>query len=392
MKIAFISTIPTFPATGGNRAKQLGLSEELIRRGHEVHFIFLSNRQMGDFDEEAHRAFFGAGRFHILTRNKVENALYFAKRLALKLIADPASIKHKRVEDRRLLVDETYYNGFTRQIRALHKTVDFDCALVTYVTSSRAFEAFPKSVFKIIDTHDLLSGFIPPAQETKGLRRADAVLAIQETEAEVFRKMLKDRASTVSILSQFSTQPPPIPVEHSLGATFLGSSFRANRQSINYFVQSVLPLIMQKCPEFKFYVAGSIGNDIPDAPNIVKLGFVPSPRDAFEKAPISLNPIISGTGVKIKFIDSLSNGLPVVTTRFGVQGVPDKYLTGVKVVDDDDAQGFADAVVALYQDQALRRKLADAAYAAGTEWNREQLSLLDGLLDRVAAHRQAYQS
>lgn len=60
MRVAFISTIPIFPLSGGNRARQWTLIREIKALAHEVDFIFLPSHQQGEYRRDDHLAFFWA--------------------------------------------------------------------------------------------------------------------------------------------------------------------------------------------------------------------------------------------------------------------------------------------------------------------------------------------
>jgi glycosyltransferase involved in cell wall biosynthesis len=69
-------------------------------------------------------------------------------------------------------------------------------------------------------------------------------------------------------------------------------------------------------------------------------------------------PLTSGSGVKVKVLEALALGVPVVTTPEGAEGLGG--LGGVTVETDD--RRLADALVALLDDPAARRAAGDAAY------------------------------
>lgn len=375
-KIALVAPVPVFPAHGGNRARNLSLVESLKALGHEVHFVLLPSRQLGAFDEEAHLRFFG-DRFHVFRRTPLLNALYLLRRATFRMIrrvrspfGAPFRLSH---------VDEIHYDGFTGQMRKLVAQQLFDIVIVSYVTHSKILTACPSSVLRVIDTHDSYAGVLAPAQERKGLTRADVVLAIQEDEAREFRNLLGPNSSRVRVLSHITPAGPKLEAQANSKATFIGSSFAANLEAIRYFVDEVLPIIVLKDPGFELIVAGAISDDIPDKPNVRKLGRVDQVADAFCLGPILVNPIRSGTGVKIKLLDAMALGVPAVSTTLGVQGVDPAYLGGVIVVPDNDPVAFANAVLRLTSLPEARHRLAEDARLAARRWNARQLQVLETL-------------
>ncbi|MDQ7990863.1 MAG: glycosyltransferase [Candidatus Dactylopiibacterium sp.] len=368
--IVFISPFPLFPATGGNRVRTLHMLHALETLGHAVHFALMPSRRMGDFDEAAHRQALGA-RFSLLERGGAREALYLLRRAARRLWR-----KFARAPLRMASVDETYFGGFTRQLRALDRAVGFDAAVVQYVSFSGAFEAFGARTAKIIDTHDSLAGQMPAAEERRGLLRADRIIAIQDREAELFRALIAPEGARVVTISHLIEARASLPLWPCEGAAFIGSDFEQNNESLTWFIRAVLPRIRAQAPDFTLRVAGSVGRAVPDAPGVRKLGVVADPAEAFAGAPILVNCITRGTGVKIKLLEAFGAGLPVVSTTCGVAGIAVPYLRGTCVCPDGDAESFAAATLALYESAALRERLAAANLAVAREWNAAQHAAL----------------
>jgi glycosyltransferase involved in cell wall biosynthesis len=377
VRITFISPFPIFPTHGGNRARTLTLIKSLRENGHQISFVLLDSRQLGDCEESRHRSFFGEKNFFFLRRNLLFNFFYYLLR-SYRIILRSAKRRFAQTGFRS--VDEIYYPPFTRQLKKIHAQLSADIVVVEYVHFSKAFDAFNNRVYKILDVHDSSSDLLTASEEAKGFRRAHAILAIQSAEAELFRLLLGEDADRVQVVSHLLDLNGRVDNANTEGVTFVGSSFDANIVSLKYFIDEVLPLIVTKIPSFKLFVAGSICKDIADQPSIKKLGQVDTLSAAFKAAPISVNPIRKGTGVKIKLLESMSLGVPAVSTEFGVQGIDSTFLGGVVRVSDDDARGFADAVIELTMDSSLRRRLGECGYTCAVRWNESQLTALEMVL------------
>lgn len=376
-KIAIVSPFPVFPAVGGNRVRTLNMARAMEELGHELHFILLPSRQMGEFDEVAHRRMFGDGGLHILRRGGLEDNWYVLRRAAAK-----TSRRLSRSGFRLSNVDETYFEGFTRQIRAIDSSHGFDIAMVQYVGFSRALEGFSQRAHRIIDTHDSFAGQIPSSEERRGLLRADTVIAIQDHEAEIFRNLLDPHRGRVVVVSHIIEMHQRVSTERCRGAAFVGSDFEQNAASLKWFVEAVLPLIRSEAPEFQLNIAGSVGRSVPDVEGVVKLGRVPEFRDVFAETPMLVNAITRGTGIKIKLLEAFGAGVPAVSTELGVQGIAPDDLGGVSVVADGEPTAFADAVLAMYRDAEARRRCADLCWRNAARWNAAQVHALAACLDR----------
>jgi glycosyltransferase involved in cell wall biosynthesis len=89
---------------------------------------------------------------------------------------------------------------------------------------------------------------------------------------------------------------------------------------------------------------------------IQTIGFVDDPEPWFAKARVFIAPLRYGAGMKGKIGQSLSLGLPVVTTSVGAEGM--HLEDGKNVLLADHPRDFAEAVVRLYRDAALWHALA----------------------------------
>jgi glycosyltransferase involved in cell wall biosynthesis len=286
-------------------------------------------------------------------------------------------------------LDENFYRPFLAQLVALQQREAFDAVIVQYVSASKMFEAFDGKVLKVLDTHDAFAnrhlinavaeGYsLTPAAEARGFRRADIVIAIQDTEAEKFRQQLgveADRVRTVSHLLDLShrIETP------SASAVFLGSKFDANVASLRYVIDAVLPIILQSKPEFELVVAGSVGTAFGASRGVRNIGTVAHPSDAFAAGGIALNPSVKGTGINIKLLDAMAAGVPSVSTALGARGLPVDMQDGVLIAEDDDPAAFAAAVLRLAGNEQLRRELGELAYQNAERWNARQIAALAGI-------------
>ena len=387
MQVFVVSPIPLFPSNGGNRRRIATMVEAIGARGHCVHFVLLDSRRIGDLDIPAHVRAYG-DRFHFLKRNLAGETAYLAKRAAGMA---KRKIKRKAGDGHWLnSADEIYYEPFTGQIRRIAASLRPDVFVVQYAFFSKSFDAAPADCFRVIDTHDSLSSALHAAEERRALLRAHHVIAIQSDEAATFEELLAGSRTTVSTIGHLLGDCPPIDPHRGRRATFIGSDFAANRLSLRYFLQNILPLIRRKLPDFELNVVGSIAKSMSAQPGVNRVGPVDDLAKAFADGPILINAIRAGTGLKIKLLEALSHGLPIVSTRSGVAGIDSRYLGGVKVVADEDAQAFADEVVSLATDRALRETASIMAYRSAGEWNFEQNTRIDRLLAAAAAHRDGH--
>lgn len=152
----------------------------------------------------------------------------------------------------------------------------------------------------------------------------------------------RDTAVRIGFLASFSHQP--------------------NVDAALYFAESVLPLIRKLMPTAEFVVAGrnppSLLLDAKDK-GVTCLGFVEDVPAFYGSVDVVVAPIRYGGGIKIKVLEAMACGKPVVTTSVGAEGIAEAG-EGAFLVADDPAE-FAEAVVALLSDKDRRASLGEQA-------------------------------
>ena len=151
--------------------------------------------------------------------------------------------------------------------------------------------------------------------------------------------------------------------EAGTAAVFVGNlTYEPNRSGVLWFINEVLPRIRCEIPEQVFHVGGS-GPEaaIKDlfASAGVRLTANPSNlHDVYNQAAIAVVPLFAGSGSRIKILEAGAQGVPVVSTRKGAEGLDlesGKHLW----IAGDDPDEFARVCL-----EALRSKLARRSRAA----------------------------
>lgn len=174
---------------------------------------------------------------------------------------------------------------------------------------------------------------------------------------------------------------------------FLGSfKHDPNRVAMEWFAGQVLPLILQRAPQARLVVAGS---DPPPAHawpdysgSLELLGFVDDVREQLGRYAVFVCPILSGSGVRVKLLEAYAAGIPVVSTRVGAEGLAGK--DGEFCALADDPAGFADRVVALFENPRAAGEMAARARAeVEANWDMAAITrkLVDGYREMVRKKR-----
>ncbi len=207
--------------------------------------------------------------------------------------------------------------------------------------------------------------------ELANARAADRVIAI--TENERTRLLLEDPELDVRVLPNIHPVTEFAPgLEARRDLFFVGGfQHQPNVDAMHYFASEILPLVRTEIPDVKLRIVGShMPNSIRtlNSPAIEAVGYVAEIEPCFAQARVFVAPLRHGAGMKGKIGQSLSQGLPVVTTRIGAEGMG--LTDGTEALIADEPRQFAEAVVRLYRDEALWSHLS----AAGLELMRERYS------------------
>ncbi|WP_342750682.1 glycosyltransferase family 4 protein [Termitidicoccus mucosus] len=119
--------------------------------------------------------------------------------------------------------------------------------------------------------------------ETRALSTADAIVAIQDIEAALFRRLLP---GTPVVTAPISVRPRPLPPASAPDVLFVGSPHASNRRGLDWFLRETWPLLRVVAPQTRLLVAGTICAALPDdlPAGVEKLGRLPDLADAYARA------------------------------------------------------------------------------------------------------------
>lgn len=206
--------------------------------------------------------------------------------------------------------------------------------------------------------------------EARVLKAADAVVAISEPDAVALSGLCEGRTPVIAV-PQVVRFTPRQRRGTGLQLCYVGNlTWHPNVRGLSWFCGEVWPLVRAALPEATLVIAGSgLPSDEegrPQAPQawqvegVTTVGFLPELEPLYAASVGAVAPILDGSGVRIKLLESLRAGMPVVTTGAGAAGLP--LQSGREVLIEDSAAGFAAAVVRLLREPGLQEGLREAGY------------------------------
>jgi polysaccharide biosynthesis protein PslH len=201
------------------------------------------------------------------------------------------------------------------------------------------------------------------------LQRGVAFTVVSEAERDHIRRIAPPAARIEIIPNGVDTQvhlPDPAIRPQPNSLIYTGAvTYQANFDAVDYFIREVLPLVRQRLPDAQFTVTGRPGDvdiqALAAQPGVSFSGYLPSVADAVRQSWSLVAPLRVGGGTRLKILEAMALGTPVVSTSKGVEGLD--VRAGEHLLLADTPQDFADAVCRLLGDPALRERLSTAGRA-----------------------------
>lgn len=256
------------------------------------------------------------------------------------------------------LPDHTAY-FLKKTFEDLLKRNQYDYIVVSYAYWATLIKNNPYigSAKTIIDTHDFLTsqhqkdtGFsigVSFNEELSRLNLFDEVWSISSDEHYLFSQFLGKKVKYVPMTFDAPEGHLDPAEKQEFDLIYVASDNDNNIRSINWFFENVYPHLDSK---IKICIVGNITSHIPDFVNVTKIPFAEDLACCYKSAKIALCPMLAGTGVKVKVVEALAYGLPVVCTLRGIDGLPNKIHNGC--LTNDDPEIFADNIKLLVSNQA----------------------------------------
>lgn len=175
----------------------------------------------------------------------------------------------------------------------------------------------------------------------------------------------KDDLATVNLLNKSVFMPFPVNVEiieptekSGNNVVFMGSLFMQNNTfGLDWYLKNIHPLLIAEIADYHFYIVGSLKeatNEIQEKySKLQQVTFVvnaPCLKHYYHKAKVFVNPMFHGSGVKVKSVNALINGVPLVSTTIGAEGIG---LTNDMYFHADAVFEFKNQILSVINNQQL---------------------------------------
>ncbi len=351
-KVLFISPTPTHPANAGNRLHIKSLVTFFKEQNWDVHFLYLA---IEDYDKDAMFSFFN-GKLNIITRdiifqkqktfgylkkkfNQITNRCLRKAQQKTGIITISQYLHNSEVDSH----FSVYISGIIKKLQSTH---NFNVVICEYVFISKSLKYFNQSVFKIIDTHDrftdrfqtYLNTKLKPGwlslykdQEKKALKRADLILATHKNDADYFSNLSGKKNIIFNYIPEITTLPKKLFEKKLL---YIASDNEINKATIESFITTTFSLILKSHPDTQLLIGGKICKKLSTKnAKVILIGEVENIKNFYSLGDIVINPEMNGTGYKVKTLEALSFGMPVVATTAGAAGAIQPFSNHLFIAD-----------------------------------------------------------
>lgn len=206
--------------------------------------------------------------------------------------------------------------------------------------------------------------------ESWALTASDAILAVSEIDRAQLLKLLPTGAiditivpNTIDVVEYGQGEPPSEDINHDL--VFTGKmDYRPNVDGVLWFAEKVWPALRDARPDITWAIVGQKPHARLDVlrgkEGITITGFVPYIQPYLAGALIYIVPLRIGSGTRLKILEAMTTGLPIVSTRIGAEGfdVSDQQ----EMVLADSPEEWVENILRLLNDQERRTEMGAAAH------------------------------
>ena len=193
---------------------------------------------------------------------------------------------------------------------------------------------------------------------------------------EVFLHQRVDSKAPVMVvangvdLDYFHPASAPDPRADEPTVIFCGAmDYSPNVDALRWFFESIHQKLLKLCPAVRILIVGKSPIEEVQAygsrPGVTVTGGVPDVRPYYKRAWLQMVPLRIGGGTRLKIVESLAIGTPVVSTTIGAQGLELKHGENILLADDPDS--FAGEISRALSDPALLRRIEENGIATANE-------------------------
>ena len=374
-RILFLTNCPPFPVRDGQTRRTYHILKGLAER-HEVCLLYLDNEENHDgvSEREKHLRSFC---------HYVEGVPGPSKELSVPMVA---RILRSLISSLPYTTWRHYSSPFLGRVHRLCK--EFNIAIIHCDALPLAYtRKIARDVKYTLTDHDVsylkvrrminrrnnilmnvflfLESIKVKHLEGRIFKDIDLGIVVSEFDREILHRLCPaGKFTVVENGVEIGHFRPDNRVDEDMDLVWVGGfAHYPNREAILHFLEAIWPVLKDQRNIRVAIVGGDVPEQIRNAArndrNIEFLGYVDDPVPYIQRSKIFIVPILSGSGTRLKILEAMSVGKPVVTTTIGCEGI--RGTDGVHFFIADTPKAFAERVIQLLRDDHQRRTVGDAA-------------------------------
>lgn len=373
MKILIITNYIPYPLISGAPLRTYSVLRRFAR-DHDVYLVAFSATD-NDHDDVAHLRVF-CREVVSIKQKSLKEGMPFGKAVAALLKGQPPELSM------------AFSQEMAREIEKLTDRVDFDVVQIEHGSMGLYLQVLPEELRKrtVWLLHDIdfdkfkriarierrvftkirawIHATMMRRWQPDFAARFGLCVAMSEADKQLLLSVKSDLRVEVAPNGVDTSYYRPLPDEAAdSGILFIGNmGYQPNADAAIYFCGEVLPLIRRVLANAKVWI---VGINPPDSVKrlegngVIVTGAVPDVVPYYEQARVCVVPLRAGSGTRLKILEAMALGRPVVSTSIGCEGL--SAIDEEHLLVADDRKLFADHVVRLLTESKLRKRLTENA-------------------------------
>ncbi len=382
-KILYITTLLPYPPDMGGKIKTLSTLKQLVKEAEIYLFSFVDKKEDLVYEKdllqlgikkcftvvypvivEKHRTTQFFTLFQSFFTSKPYSVYkYYSKEMKIMI---SNFIKEKKIN--------VFWVDHTIQTQYLPKHITCRKILETHNFKTDFFKAMffseNKFFWKFFSFYDWVKfKFYEPGE----LKKFDMVYAISQKESKKITQYNKN----VKLLYPLVDATSDMGNQNSKILFFVGLlTWYPNKQGITWFNREVFPELKKAFPQISFDIVGDYTSrwKLPLYDGIKFHGYVRDISDFWRESSIFIVPLWYGSGIRIKILEALAHGLPVVSTSMGADGLPDFIKKNLYIANNKNE--FIRCIKKLLDRKILYQKVVNNNKISLTMFNKRNIGNL----------------
>ena len=372
MKILLLCNKPPYPASEGGPMAMSSIITGLLDTGHQVKILAVNNEKYGvteaDIPEEYKKktgielidvdlrvrplmAF-----LNLFTRKSYHVERFISKDFKNRL-SELLEKEHFDVVQLEMLYMAPYVDTIREHSKAMIVLRAHNVEHKIWERIAKETKFFLKRLY-INHLANTLKDY-----ELSALETVDGVAAITRKDAAFFRKYCSKPVIDIPYGVYPEEFTPKYEIEGKPKFYHIGSmNWMPNEEGIRWFIEEVLPKTVEKVPDFVYHLAG---RNMPEwlttlkNPHVNVVGEVPDAKEFVSNHDVAIVPLLAGSGIRIKIIESMAMGKTVITTRVGAEGI--LYDEEVNLIIAENIAKMVEAIRSINENPEIAVRIGEAA-------------------------------